>query len=98
MIHGPCGTDIPHAPCMDGGSCTKHYPKSFCDDTIIEESDFVRYRCKDDDKSVIIRGKNIDNIWVVPYISDLCVKYNAHINVKCCAKKQGHSISPQVHV
>jgi len=36
MIHGPCGIDIPYAPCMDGNTCTKHYPKTFCDTTIIE--------------------------------------------------------------
>ena len=38
MIHGPCGTDIPYAPCIEGNKCTKHYPKSFCDMTIIEEN------------------------------------------------------------
>jgi len=88
MIHGSCGTEIPHAPCTDGGSCTKHYPKSFCDDTTIEENGFVRYRCRNDGRSVTIHGKNIDNRWVVLYNRDLYVKYDAHINVECCAQKK----------
>jgi len=38
-----------------------HYPKSFSDDTIIEENDFVRCKHKDDGRNVTIRGKNMDN-------------------------------------
>ena len=73
---------------MDGGSCTKHYPKNFCDDTIIEENGFVRYRHRDDGRCVIIRGKYIDNRWVVPYNCDICVNYDAHINVERCVEKK----------
>ena len=35
MIHGPCGTSIHYVPCIDCGTCTKHYPKVFSSDTII---------------------------------------------------------------
>jgi len=73
---------------MDDESCTKHYPTNFCDDTIIEANDFVRYRYRDDGKSVTIRGKNIDNRWVVPYNLDLCAKYDAHINVERSAQQK----------
>jgi len=38
MIHGPCGTGIPYVLCIDGGTCTKHYPKVFSNDTIIEKN------------------------------------------------------------
>ena len=71
MIHGPCGTDILYAPCIDGNTCTKHYPKSFCDKTIIEENGCVKYRRRDDGPSVAVRGKRMDNRWVIPYNRDL---------------------------
>jgi len=82
MIHCPCGTDIPYASCMDDNSCIKHYPKTFCDETIIEENGFVKYRRYDDGRTITICGKNMNNRWVIPYNRDICVKYNAHINVK----------------
>ena len=88
MIYGPCGTDNPYASCMDGNSCTKHYPKSFCDETIIKENESVKYRCQDDGWSVTIRGKNMDNRWVIPYNHELCVKYDAHNNVERCAQEK----------
>jgi len=61
---------------------TKHYPKAFTSNTIIEENGFVRYRHRDDGRMITINGNQIDNRWVVPYNRDLCVKYDAHINVK----------------
>ena len=33
MMHGPCGTDNPSSPCMRDHSCTKLFPKDFCDTT-----------------------------------------------------------------
>ena len=29
MLHGPCGTAKPKAPCMVDNRCSKHYPKEF---------------------------------------------------------------------
>ena len=88
MIHGPCGPDFPQAPCMEGSNCSKHYLKPFCDETHIEENGFVKYRWRDYGRRITINGKELDNHWVVPYKRDLCVKYNAHINVKRCAQKK----------
>ena len=88
IIQGPCGNDIPYASCMDGGTCTKHYPKVFSDNTIVEENGFVRNRRRNNGRSITIHGKSIDNRWVVPYNRDLCVKYDAHINVERCAQKK----------
>ena len=61
--------------------------KSFYDETRIEENDFVKYRRRDNGRRIIINGKELNNRWVVPYNCDLCVKYDAHINVEICAQK-----------
>jgi len=71
MIHGPCGPDIPQAPCMKGSDCSKHNLKSFYDETRIEENGFVKYRRRDDGRRIIINGKELDNRWAVPYNRDL---------------------------
>jgi len=88
MIHGPCGVLNPYLPYMDGPMCTKHYPKAFTKHTTIEENGFVRYRRRDDGRIITINGNQIDNRWVVLYNRDLCVKYDAHINVERCAQKK----------
>ncbi|XP_028106546.1 uncharacterized protein LOC114305630 [Camellia sinensis] len=43
MIHGPCGSANPNAPCMVNGKCSKHYPKNFCSETSIDENGFAIY-------------------------------------------------------
>ena len=88
MIHGPCGVLNPYLSCMDGPTCTKNYPKAFSNHTTIEENGFVRYRCRDDGRMITVNGNQIDKRWVVPYNNDLCVKYDAHINVEHCAQKK----------
>jgi len=37
---------------------------------------------------IAINGNQIDNQLVVPYNRDLCVKYDAHINVERCAQNK----------
>ena len=31
---------------------------------------------------MVVNGREINNQWVVPYNRDLCVKYDAHINIE----------------
>ena len=87
----------PYLSCMDGSLCTKCYPKPFTDDTTIEENGFVRYRRRDDGRMVVINGKHVDNRWVVPYNRDLCVKYDAHINVERMNDVHKRRLSRQVY-
>ena len=44
MIHGPCGTINPQAPCMDAGRCTKHYPNPFCESTHMYDDGYPNYK------------------------------------------------------
>jgi len=92
MIHGPYGIGIRCALCMDGGSYIKYYPEVFSDDTIIEKNGFVRYRYRNDDRSVTIHGKSIDNEWVVPHKHDLYVNYDTYINIEVVHKRRSLSI------
>ena len=36
-------------------------------------------------KTINVKGINIDNSWIVPYNPYLSLKYNAHINVEICS-------------
>ena len=61
MIHGPCGRNISHAPCMEGLDCSKHYSKLFYNETSIEENVFVKYRQRNDGRRIITNEKELDN-------------------------------------
>ena len=84
MIHGPCGHYNKNCPCMQGDRCSKHFPKDFQDETILDDFGFTVYRRRDDGRHVIKNGVKLDNRNVVPYSLHLLKKYNAHINVEWC--------------
>ena len=49
MIHGPCGNENFKAPCMRQQigkevKCSKHYPKSFQNSTVIGDNGYPLYR------------------------------------------------------
>jgi hypothetical protein len=44
MIHGPCGELNRNSVCMKGNKCTKHFPKSFNPETMMDEEGFLVYR------------------------------------------------------
>jgi hypothetical protein len=84
MIHGSCGELNRNSVCMDGNRCTKHFPKGFNSETIVDEEGFPVYKRRDDGRH-IKKGKiEVDNRYVVPYNRDLLVKFQAHINVEWC--------------
>lgn len=86
MIHGPCGDYNKRCPCMKDDKCSKNFPKSFQDETVLDDFGFTIYRRRDDGRSVLKNGINLDNRNVVPYNMHLLKKYNAHINVEWCNK------------
>ncbi|GJS80299.1 DNA helicase PIF1, ATP-dependent [Tanacetum coccineum] len=84
MLHGPCGKDAKYAPCTTEGKCSKHYPKVFLDETVIDEDGYPIYRRRNN-KVTTKKGKfTYNNQHVVPYNRYLLLKYQAHINVEWC--------------
>nr|GEW67342.1 helicase [Tanacetum cinerariifolium] len=82
MPHGPCGKDDTCAPCTNDGKCSKHFPKSFLEETVPDEDGYPNYRRRDN-KVTALKGKfTYDNKHVVPHNRYLLLKYNAHINVE----------------
>ncbi|XP_062006831.1 uncharacterized protein LOC133723982 isoform X2 [Rosa rugosa] len=87
MIHGPCGQINAKSPCMRDGKCSKFFPKPYNTNTTFETNIPPTYRRRDDHtKFVIKNGIHIGNNFVVPYNSNLLLKYNAHINVESCSQ------------
>ena len=84
MIHGPCGTLNPQAPCMVDGRCSKYYPREFRDATVVNSEGYPEYRRQNNGRFVTRQRMNMDNRWVVPHNRYLCAKYDAHINVEVC--------------
>ncbi|GKD31689.1 hypothetical protein Tco_1242467, partial [Tanacetum coccineum] len=43
MLHGPCGKDEKYALCTIEGKCSKHYPKQFYAETVLDEDGYPIY-------------------------------------------------------
>lgn len=84
MMHGPCGTLNPNSVCMRDGKCSKDFPKDFVPFTREAVSGYPLYKRSDNGISVDVRGKSVDNRFVVPYNPYLLAKFNCHINVEVC--------------
>ncbi|GJZ12897.1 hypothetical protein Tco_0548127 [Tanacetum coccineum] len=88
MLHGPCCKGAKYIPCNTEGKCSKHFPKVFLAETVINEDGYPIYRRKDN-KVTTIKGKfTYDNRHVVPYNQYLLQKYHAHINVEWCNRSK----------
>lgn len=88
MVHGPCGNLNPKSPCMIREKCNKNFPKSFNSSTTMNVSGYPNYRrrkyLQPGISSIVIKGKHVDNRFIVPYNPRLLLTYNAHINVEAC--------------
>src|SRR6266581_2467165 len=78
MIHGPCGI------CLVDGKCSKQFPKEFTNQTNPNVDGYPKYK-RTKGNNHLIKGRQINNSWVVPYNKYLLLKYNCHINVEVCA-------------
>ncbi|GBN27771.1 hypothetical protein AVEN_31077-1 [Araneus ventricosus] len=83
LMHGPCGIETPGAPCMEPIQCKKMFPREFRTEITMNVSGHPLYRRRPGD-TAFVRGREMDNRFVVPYNPYLLLKYNAHINVEVC--------------
>ncbi|CAH9105004.1 unnamed protein product [Cuscuta europaea] len=90
MMHGPCGSINPDNPCMTkkmGVSvCKNKYPRDYSETTILGDNSYPIYKRWRNSRCLTVRGKRLDNRWVVPYNPYLLSKYDCHINVEICAR------------
>ena len=84
MVHGPCGSINSRASCMIENRCTKHFPKKFCSQTIVDEDGFPVYRRRNNGRFVERNQVRLDNRFIVPHNIGLLVKFQAHRNVQWC--------------
>ena len=83
MVHGPCGSLNPHAPCMKDGKCIHGYPKSFQDHTTMDNEGYPHYKRCNDGHCYEVQGFMLDNRWIIPF-NPFCVLWlQCHINVEC---------------
>ena len=84
IMHGPCGVPNTANVCMDNGTCTKDFPKSFQPSTSFSDNGYPNYQRVENDRTVVVKNQELDNRWVVPYNPYLLLRYDAHINVEAC--------------
>ncbi|XP_074292020.1 uncharacterized protein LOC141618853 [Silene latifolia] len=84
MLHGPCGKAKPSSSCMVGDKCSKYYPKSCTERTTVDGDGYPIYKRSKKGVTVIKDDVPLGNDFVIPYNSQLLLKYRAHINVEWC--------------
>ena len=87
MIHRPCGAlGNSNAVCLDDkGKCTKGFPKSFSEETVMTADGYPTYHhCNTGTHEVGGQAHSIDNHWVVLYNPYLSGCYECHINAEVC--------------
>ncbi|XP_024886657.1 uncharacterized protein LOC112464095 [Temnothorax curvispinosus] len=86
MIHEPCSDRSRRYPCIgEDGKCTRGYPKEFREETKANENGYPMYQRRNIGKKYRVRGKEIDNRWVVSYSPYLLMKYDRHMNLEICS-------------
>src|SRR6266446_4446545 len=63
MVHGPCGQYNSNSPCMQGGTCTKGFPKPFREHTTVTDDSYARTRRSNTGQTVQVGQHLLDNRW-----------------------------------
>ncbi|KAK9725260.1 hypothetical protein RND81_05G132400 [Saponaria officinalis] len=84
MVHGPCGIANPKCSCMINNACSKKFPKSFSEETIIDSNGYPVYRRRENARYIKKGEHLLDNRHIVPYNPRLLLMFDAHINVEWC--------------
>ncbi|GJZ07167.1 ATP-dependent DNA helicase PIF1-like protein [Tanacetum coccineum] len=87
-LHGPCGKDNRAAACNIEGKCSKHFPKPFYAETVIDQDGYPIYRRRDDKVSVKKGNFTFDNKHVVPHNLLSLRQIQAHINIEWCNRSK----------
>jgi hypothetical protein len=61
MIHGPCGDYNRRCPCMKNDRCSKKFPKTYQDETVIDAFGYTLYRRRNNCRFVVKGGIKLDN-------------------------------------
>ncbi|XP_057723585.1 uncharacterized protein LOC130939500 [Arachis stenosperma] len=75
MMHGLCGTIKRDSPCMENEKCIRHFFKRFVDSTTVDEDGYPIHKLKEDGKTIIKSGIDLDNRCVVPHNRKLLLRY-----------------------
>jgi hypothetical protein len=81
MLHGPCSPER----CLENGQCKKHFPKSFCPQTLMKDDGYPEYARPDNGRTIQKNDTIFTNKDVVPHPPELLVQFNCHINLEVCA-------------
>ncbi|GJU07763.1 DNA helicase PIF1, ATP-dependent [Tanacetum coccineum] len=84
MLHGPRRAETKHTPCTKEGKCSKHFPKKFLAETIINKDGYPVYHRKNNEITAVKGNFTYNNKHVVPHNRYPLLKYHAHINVEWC--------------
>ena len=82
MLHGPCEPLHSNASCMKDDKCSKKYPRSYNEHTILIADSYPKYRRRDDGTFIMKENNRFTNQDVIPYNPYLFAKYNCYINVE----------------
>ncbi|RUS16258.1 LOW QUALITY PROTEIN: hypothetical protein BC937DRAFT_91431 [Endogone sp. FLAS-F59071] len=82
MIYGPCRPIKPNAQCMKNGKCSKHYPQTFSETTVIDQNGYSIYRYHNNSQTFVKNSFEYNNIWIIPYNPYLSAKYGIYINIE----------------
>ncbi|EOD51816.1 putative helicase-like protein [Neofusicoccum parvum UCRNP2] len=94
MLHGPCSADTtPLPPCRQANpqECRFGFPKSFVDESSLDDDSYATYRRRDNGATITKRRSTVSPLFtytnrdVVPYNPFLLLRYRCHCNVEICS-------------